>query len=82
MAGKRTRTQGAEAHKPANAGDLRTPAQRRMFVREVPAFDLSGISLYVINDNEFLRAYMERLFGDPRQIVENSRSGGRVSLIK
>lgn len=63
MAGKRTRIQGAEAHKPANAGDLRTPAQRRMFVREVPAFDLSGISLYVINDNEFLRAYMERLFG-------------------
>jgi hypothetical protein len=25
---------------------------------------------------------VERLFGDPRQIVENSRSGGRVSLKK
>jgi hypothetical protein len=23
---------------------------------------------------------VERLFGDPRQIVENSRSGGRVTL--
>lgn len=34
-----------------------------MFAREVPALDLSGISLCVINDNEFLRTYMERLFG-------------------
>jgi hypothetical protein len=25
---------------------------------------------------------MERLFGDPRQVTENSRSGGRVSLEK
>ena len=25
---------------------------------------------------------VERLFGDPRQIVENSRSGGRVTLKK
>jgi len=36
---------------------------RRMFAREVPALDLSGISLFVINDNEFVRSYMERLFG-------------------
>ena len=34
-----------------------------MFAREVPALDLSAISLCVINDNEFLRSYMERLFG-------------------
>ncbi len=34
-----------------------------MFAREVPALDLSNISLCVINDNEFLRTYMERLFG-------------------
>jgi hypothetical protein len=25
---------------------------------------------------------VERLFGDPRQVVENSRSGGRVTLKK
>lgn len=36
---------------------------RRMFAREVPALDLSGIALFVINDNEFVRTYMERLFG-------------------
>ena len=35
---------------------------RRTFAREVPALDLSGISLFVINDNEFVRTYMERLF--------------------
>ena len=35
----------------------------RMFAREVPAFDLSKISLFVINDNEFVRTYMQRLFG-------------------
>lgn len=34
-----------------------------MFAREVPALDLSAISLFVINDNEFVRSYMERLFG-------------------
>ena len=34
-----------------------------MFARAVPALDLSAISLCVINDNEFLRSYMERLFG-------------------
>lgn len=44
------------------AAPVRT-IQRRMFAREVPALDLSGISLFVINDNEFVRAYMERLFG-------------------
>ncbi|MGH6891868.1 MAG: response regulator [Dongiaceae bacterium] len=34
-----------------------------MFAREVPALDLSAISLFVVNDNEFVRSYMERLFG-------------------
>jgi DNA-binding NarL/FixJ family response regulator len=39
-----------------------SPIARRVFGREVPALDLGGISLLVINDNEFVRSYMERLF--------------------
>jgi len=37
-------------------------ARRKSFARDVPALDLSAISLFVINDNEFVRTYMERLF--------------------
>ncbi len=39
-----------------------SPVARRSFGREVPALDLRGISLLVVNDNEFVRTYMERLF--------------------
>jgi CheY-like chemotaxis protein len=39
-----------------------SPIARRTFGKEVPALDLGGISLLVINDNEFVRTYMERLF--------------------
>src|SRR5690348_2254208 len=53
---------GAQPAAGAVPGQQR-PVYRRMFAREVPALDLSGISLFVINDNEFVRTYMERLFG-------------------
>lgn len=39
-----------------------SPIARRNFGRDVPALDLRSISLLVINDNEFVRTYMERLF--------------------
>ena len=39
-----------------------SPIARRTFGRDVPALDLGGISLLVINDNEFVRTYMQRLF--------------------
>lgn len=61
MAGKRAHTPSTEQQRPPiPATPLPT---RRMFAREVPAFDLSKISLFVINDNEFVRTYMLRLFG-------------------
>ena len=62
MAGKRAHTHSTEPQPraPLQATPLPT---RRMFAREVPAFDLSKISLFVINDNEFVRSYMQRLFG-------------------
>lgn len=65
MAGKRAKPQRIEEQRPAEVADTSTqPVQpRRMFAREVPALDLSGVSLLVVNDNEFLRTYMERLFG-------------------
>ena len=39
-----------------------SPIARRTFGRDVPALDLRNISLLVVNDNEFVRTYMERLF--------------------
>ncbi len=63
MTGERAKTPKSKTQTPAPvAAPVRT-IQRRMFAREVPALDLSGISLFVINDNEFVRSYMERLFG-------------------
>lgn len=62
MAGKRARSKDIAA-KSVNAAAEIAAAPRRIFAREVPALDLSGISLCVINDNDFLRNYMERLFG-------------------
>jgi CheY-like chemotaxis protein len=58
MAGKQAAPKRSEAPKPSIPA---TP--KRMFAREVPALDLSRISLFVINDNAFLRTYMEKLFG-------------------
>src|SRR5262245_26022088 len=39
-----------------------SPIARRTFGKDVPALDLGSLSLRVINDNEFVRTYMERLF--------------------
>src|ERR671939_241895 len=38
-----------------------SPIARRTFGKDVPALDLGSLSLLVINDNEFVRTYMERL---------------------
>jgi two-component system, chemotaxis family, chemotaxis protein CheY len=65
VADKRTKLQDAEGkgHPAAGAVPGQRTVYRRMFAREVPALDLSDISLFVINDNEFVRTYMERLLG-------------------
>jgi CheY-like chemotaxis protein len=63
MVGKPAKTQTTDARPPALASAAQAVSARgRMFAREVPALDLSAISLFVINDNEFVRSYMERLF--------------------
>ncbi len=63
MVGKPAKTQTTDARPPALASAAQAvQARGRMFAREVPALDLSAISLFVINDNEFVRSYMERLF--------------------
>jgi two-component system, chemotaxis family, chemotaxis protein CheY len=64
MVGKRAQTQTGDAQAPAvaNTAPAVATTRGRMFAREVPALDLSAISLFVINDNEFVRSYMERLF--------------------
>ena len=63
MVGNRVKAQNAEV-RPSIVGRNvgQSPIARRTFGREVPALDLGGISLLVINDNEFVRTYMERLF--------------------
>ncbi|WP_119304594.1 response regulator [Dongia deserti] len=63
MAGNRMKAQSAE-HRASIVGKPvgLSPVARRTFGREVPALDLGGISLLVINDNEFVRTYMQRLF--------------------
>lgn len=64
MTGEGAKTPKGEAWANARVAPLPSRAVRhRMFQREVPALDLSGISLFVINDNEFVRSYMTRLFG-------------------
>src|SRR5512147_506403 len=63
MVGNRVKAENAEARASIVGRPLgESPIARRRFGREVPALDLGGISLLVINDNEFLRTYMERLF--------------------
>jgi two-component system response regulator (stage 0 sporulation protein F) len=63
MSGKRVKAEQSEARA---AGGVVLPmaesVARRTFAREVPALDLSALSLFIINDNEFVRTYMERLF--------------------
>jgi CheY-like chemotaxis protein len=64
MTGERAKTPKSGAPESARVTALpQRTVQRRMFQREVPALDLSGISLFVVNDNEFVRSYMTRLFG-------------------
>lgn len=64
MTGERAKTPGSNAPAQAHVATLQPRAVRhRMFQREVPALDLSNISLFVVNDNEFVRSYMARLFG-------------------
>jgi len=63
MVGNPVKAQNAEARPSVVGRQLgQSPIARRTFGREVPALDLGGISLLVINDNEFVRTYMERLF--------------------
>jgi CheY-like chemotaxis protein len=63
MAGERLKAQKAE-QRPSIVGRPvgPSPIARRSFGRDVPALDLRNISLLVVNDNEFVRTYMERLF--------------------
>lgn len=64
MAGERASTPKGETQAVARVTPLQSRGVRhRMFQREVPALDLSGISIFVVNDNEFVRSYMTRLFG-------------------
>lgn len=63
MVGNRVKAQNAEARTSIVGRPLgKSPIARRTFGRDVPALDLGGISLLVVNDNEFVRTYMERLF--------------------
>jgi CheY-like chemotaxis protein len=63
MVGNRVKAQNAEARTSVVGRPLgESPVARRTFGRDVPALDLGGISLLVVNDNEFVRTYMERLF--------------------
>ena len=63
MVGNRVKAQNAEARTSIVGRPLgESPIARRTFGRDVPALDLGGISLLVVNDNEFVRTYMERLF--------------------
>jgi len=63
MIGNRVKAQQAE-QRPSVVGRPvgPSPVARRTFGRDVPALDLRNISLLVVNDNEFVRTYMERLF--------------------
>jgi CheY-like chemotaxis protein len=63
MTGERAKTPRSGTQAPATVAAPVRAIQRRMFAREVPALDLSAISIFVINDKEFVRSYMERLFG-------------------
>ena len=63
MVGNRVKAQNAEARTSIVGRPLgESPIARRTFGRDVPALDLGSISLLVVNDNEFVRTYMERLF--------------------
>lgn len=63
MAGNRVKAQSAEPRVSIVGRPVgQSPIARRTFGREVPALDLGGVSLLVVNDNEFVRTYMERLF--------------------
>lgn len=63
MAGNRVKAENAEARASIVGRPVgQSPIARRTFGRDVPALDLGGLSLLVINDNEFVRTYMERLF--------------------
>lgn len=64
MTGERAKTPKSGTTAQARVATVAArPVRHRMFQREVPALDLSGISIFVVNDNEFLRSYMARLFG-------------------
>jgi len=63
MIGNPVKAQSAEARASAVARPVgESPVARRTFGRDVLALDLGELSLLVINDNEFVRTYMERLF--------------------
>jgi DNA-binding NtrC family response regulator len=63
MAGRRVKAEQSDVRPGAHVLPIaESPAARRSFAREVPALDLSALSLFIVNDNEFVRTYMERLF--------------------
>ena len=63
MAVNRAKAQSAEPRTSIVGRPVgQSPIARRTFGKDVPALDLGSISLLVINDNEFVRTYMERLF--------------------
>ena len=63
MAVNRAKAQNAEPRTSIVGRPVgQSPIARRTFGKDVPALDLGSISLLVINDNEFVRTYMERLF--------------------
>ncbi|HEX6121002.1 MAG TPA: response regulator [Dongiaceae bacterium] len=63
MAGRRVKAEQADVRPDARVLSLaESQGAGRSFAREVPALDLSALSVFVINDNEFVRTYMERLF--------------------
>ena len=63
MAVNRVKAQSAEPRASIVGRPVgQSPVARRTFGKEVPALDLGNLSLLVVNDNEFVRTYMERLF--------------------
>jgi DNA-binding NtrC family response regulator len=63
MTGRRVKAEQSDVRPDARVLPIaESLAAHRSFAREVPAFDLSALSLFIVNDNEFVRTYMERLF--------------------
>src|SRR5215510_3805817 len=67
MAGGHTTTHETTTQRSTTYAPRAEPINRRRAPsRDVPALDLSALTLFLINDNEFVRTYMERLFSTMR----------------